>query len=101
MAVIAGTVEQPEPDMPHVRTVSRDALHAHLIWKAWLRTEERPPRGASPNGAPTNGDAGKSRHVIPADERKRLHKRLGSLEIRGLVGFNPDKVWSTAPVRLL
>jgi hypothetical protein len=71
--------------MPEVRTADKKQLVAALVRSGWLR-----PSGSAYSETPSvNLETG----MIPKDEHIRLWKKLNTLKVHGIIGYNRTKVW--------
>jgi hypothetical protein len=76
-----GRNDRPDPGMPIVPTLSRKVLHQALIRRGWLLLSDKLSKD------------GKRSESVPDAEWKRLYKRLTTLKLNGLVGFDSNNVW--------
>jgi AAA domain len=81
IAGIEGRMTRPEPLMPEVLTISRATLQKGLIKRGWLQVSS----GVS--------SLESGMETLVKGESSRLWKRLNSLKLSGVIGFNRHDMW--------
>lgn len=93
-----GQPAQPLPGMDPIPTIDRKFFHQCLIDRGWLLTDKLTTTTGTFSEKLTDkltGDGGEEK--VPDREWVRLHKRLTSLQIKGIAYFNRRYVWLGKP----
>ena len=81
IAGVEGRMTRPEPPMPEVLTISRAMLQKGLIKRGWLQV------------CSVISSSDGEMETLVKGEHSRLWKRLNSLKLSGIIGFNRNDMW--------